>query len=268
MQKALPILRFILAFLTVLLFSSPALSAGRTSTEQYLKDLHAQGKERVIVTFTGDINSDAATKHGAKVIRKIKIINALVCEIDKSKIESLKHEPNVKSVTPDGIIGIPEPIEREAPSQIISPLSYQGPVTIPWENTSAGFNAKAAWDRYNLDGTGVKVAFIDTGINYGYDPAWPMPDLDEHYLGGYDFVDDDNDPMPYIHPTDPDLTEWHGTGIAANCLGEGESKVVGMAYNTGYYSLRILSGPEAQGTVRSCNEISVASQFFRRGRMV
>ena len=249
MWKYSQIVKVVIAFLAVLVFSSPALSAKRASTEQYLKELHAAGKERVIVKFHNQPDKSTVTKFNAKFIRELKIINAIVCEIDQTAIESLRKQPNVKYVIPDAVIRIPEPIEREAPSQLIAPLLYPGPVTIPWENLAAGLNAKAAWDRYGLDGTSIKVAFLDTGINYGVDSNWPLPDLDAHYLGGYDFVDDDNNPMPYIHPTDPDLTEWHGTGIAANCLGEGESTVVGMAYTASYYSLRILEGPQGQGPV-------------------
>lgn len=126
-------------------------------------------------------------------------------------------------------------------------MSYTGSVTIRWEHLTTGSNTKAAWDRYGLDGTGIKIAFLDTGINYGINPTWPMPNLATNYFGGYDFVDNDSDPMPYIDPTSWELTENHGTLIASNCVGAGINKVIGAVYNAKYYSLRILSGPEAEG---------------------
>ena len=38
-------------------------------------------------------------------------------------------------------------------------------------------------------GKGIKVGILDTGIDYNH------PDLKDAYKGGYDFVDDDSDPM-------------------------------------------------------------------------
>ena len=62
-------------------------------------------------------------------------------------------------------------------------MSYSGSVTVQWNNLEAGLNSQAAWDNHNLDGTGIKIAIIDTGINY------TMENLDDNYLGGYDFED-------------------------------------------------------------------------------
>ena len=104
---------------------------------------------------------------------------------------------------------------------------YDGPVEVRWNNLEAGLNAQAAWDNHNLDGTGIKIAFLDTGINY------TLEDLDDNYLGGYDFVNDDDDPMPVL-----DGAEDHGTMVASLAVGEGVNKVVGAAYNAGYYSVK------------------------------
>ena len=40
-----------------------------------------------------------------------------------------------------------------------------------------------------ITGEGIKVGVLDTGIDYNH------PDIKANYKGGYDFVDDDNDPM-------------------------------------------------------------------------
>ena len=236
MWKSSRILKVLILLLAVLALSPPALSARKASCEQYLQELHAKGKERVIVRFNNQPDKSTIAKYNAKLIRELKIINALVCEIDQTAIESLKRQPNIKDVIPDIVIRIPEPIERKAPPQTIAPLSYQGPVTIPWENLEAGVNSKAAWDRYNLDGTEIKVAFLDTGINY------LMPNLGGGIgsgfkcLGGYDFVDNDVDP---INPTS---NETHGTEVVSVGVGQGvtDGKVVGVAYNAKYYAIRVM----------------------------
>jgi hypothetical protein len=109
MWKSLRILKGIFVFLAVILLSSPALFAKRSSTEKYLQELHAKGKERVIVRFNNQPDKSTIAKYNAKLIRELKIINALVCEIDQIAIEALKSQPNVKDVIPDVVVRIPEP---------------------------------------------------------------------------------------------------------------------------------------------------------------
>ena len=247
MWKSSRILKGIFVFLAVILLLSPPLSAKRASFEQYLQELHAAGKERVIVKFNNQPDKSTIAKYNAKLIRELKIINALVCEIDQTAIEKLRQQSNIKYVSPDTLIGIPQSTRIKVKQQTFATLLYQGSAPIRWENLATGLNAKSAWDNYGLGGNTVKIAFLDTGINYGADPLWPMPNLSANYIGGYDFIDDDSNPMPYIHPTNWELTEYHGTMMASNCLGTGISIVVGTAYNTSYYSLRILSGPDATG---------------------
>lgn len=52
--------------------------------------------------------------------------------------------------------------------------------------------------------------------------------------GGYDFVDDDDDPLT------TDVNVGHGTLVASVAVGEGVNKVVGVAYNASYYAVRVL----------------------------
>jgi len=119
---------------------------------------------------------------------------------------------------------------REKVNEMVA-LSYSGPVTVRWNNLEAGLNSKAAWDNYNLDGTGIKIAFVDVGINY------TLENLDSNYLGGYDFVNNDPDPMPLL-----DQSEDHGTTVASIAVGEGVDVIVGVAYNASYYALKAGNG--------------------------
>ena len=101
-----------------------------------------------------------------------------------------------------------------------------------WNHFEAGVNAKAAYDNYDLDGAGVKIAFLDTGIQY------TLPDFTNNYLGGWDFVDDDDDPLP------PDLNECHGTEVASLAVAEGVSAQIGITYQAGFYAVRVLQGDD------------------------
>jgi hypothetical protein len=82
-------------------------------------------------------------------------------------------------------------------------------------------------------GAGIKLAIIDSGINYLH------PDLDGNYAGGWDFDQDDGDPMDVY---------GHGTHVAGTACAEdndngdtnGPYGVVGVAPACALYALRVL----------------------------
>lgn len=77
-------------------------------------------------------------------------------------------------------------------------------------------------------GGGVKVAIIDSGIDYIH------PDLKTNYVDGYDFVNNDTDPMD---------DDGHGTHVAGIVAAEdNESGVVGVAPEAKLYALKVLEG--------------------------
>ena len=88
---------------------------------------------------------------------------------------------------------------------------------------------------YGNKGTGIKMAIIDSGINYDH------PDLDGNYQGGADFVEGDGDPMDVY---------GHGTHVAGTACAEdndngvddgtGKFGVVGVAPECALYGLRVL----------------------------
>ena len=109
----------------------------------------------------------------------------------------------------------------------------------------------------NVKGEGIKVGVLDTGIDYNH------PDLKESYKGGYDFVDNDNDPMettyedwknsgqPEINPNSGSAyyTE-HGTHVSGTIAGNPENSVdyavTGVAPDVDLYGYRVL-GPYGSG---------------------
>lgn len=221
--------RWILSiFFIPLFFPLHSLADSKNSTiELYLNRIHSDGKERVVVEFEGKVDESALAGYNTKVIRKLNTLNALVCEIDRNYIESLKHQEDIINVVTDMVIKIPGPINRKKIQESLSSLSYTGPVEVRWNNLEEGLNSKAAWDRYRLSGEGIKIAFIDTGVNY------TLPDLTNNYLGGIDYVGDDNDPIT----RNPD--DYHGTEVVSLAVAQGVSKVIGVAYNADFYAVRV-----------------------------
>lgn len=89
--------------------------------------------------------------------------------------------------------------------------------------------------RYN--GAGLAVAICDTGVDYTHPRLGGGGFPNSKVLGGYDFGDDDADPIPN--------GAAHGTccsGIVAGALGTVEDYIGGVAYNAKLYALKISPG--------------------------
>ncbi|PEC48763.1 hypothetical protein COJ46_02945 [Bacillus sp. AFS077874] len=109
-----------------------------------------------------------------------------------------------------------------------------------------------------ITGKGIKVGVIDTGIDYTH------PDIKDVYKGGYDFVNNDSDPMestyddwkksgqPEISPTsgEPWYTA-HGTHVSGIIAGTGKNKsdfaITGVAPEVELYGYKVL-GPYGSGS--------------------
>ncbi|GAF16806.1 LOW QUALITY PROTEIN: subtilase family domain protein [Bacillus sp. JCM 19046] len=94
-----------------------------------------------------------------------------------------------------------------------------------------------------LTGKGVKVGVIDTGVDYKH------PDLRNNYKGGYDIIDEDDDPMETKMSQGPPTL--HGTHVAGIIAANGRIK--GVAPEAEIYAYRAL-GPGGQGTTEQVLE--------------
>src|SRR5690606_34086004 len=94
-----------------------------------------------------------------------------------------------------------------------------------------------AFNSTSYTGKGVKVAVIDTGIDYEH------PDLKTNYQSGYDLVDLDDDPMETL--PGEGIPTSHGTHVAGIIAADGDLK--GVAPDAEIYAYRAL-GPGGVGT--------------------
>jgi subtilisin len=172
-------------------------------------EAQAEGKSRVIITFRDRPTASDVLKvsyAGGKVSRLFRVVPSMVAELPTSAIERLRADPRVLAVEKDQRVQL---LDAEL------------------DNSWGVKHIGAGVVHPTNEGAGVKVAVIDTGIDYTHS------DLDANYAGGYDFVNDDADPMD---------DNGHGTMVAGIIAAEDNgSGVVGVAPQARLYALKVLN---------------------------
>ena len=143
-------------------------------------------------------------------------------QVTDKEAAALRKDPNVASVEDDGLM-YALPVGYDTGT-----LLFENQPTVQAETVPVGINqikAPLAWDATR--GKGVKVAVLDTGIDFNH------PDLAPNYRGGVSFVSDETTPMDHNrHGT-------HCAGIIAAALnGLG---VVGVAPAAYLYAVKVMS---------------------------
>ena len=156
----------------------------------------------VLVSYSGDINQ-VLTK--SEILHKYKVVNAVAARLSGDRINQLSKNPKIK-------------IERDSQVKITDTELDNS-----WGVKQIGAGIAQA---EGITGAGVKVAIIDTGINYTH------PELAAVYKGGYDFVNNDADPMD---------DNGHGTHVAGIiAAADNGVGVVGIAPNVELYAIKVM----------------------------
>ncbi|WP_340818358.1 S8 family serine peptidase [Methanolobus sp. WCC4] len=159
-------------------------------------------KVPVLIQFKNKPDAQLVKANGGEIKYEYDVVPAIAAELPLKAIDALSKNPNIDLVEPDGI------------AQITGE-------TIPW-----GIERVNAPEVHALGftGNGIKVAIIDTGVDYNH------PDLAANYLGGYDYVNDDSSPMD---------DNGHGTHVAGTVLGiDNDIGVIGVSPDVGFYALK------------------------------
>ena len=171
-------------------------------------DKGAQPKVPVIIGFKDKPSQADKNKirgHSGDIKHSYTIINAIAAKLPEQAIDKIKKNPRVAYVEMDGEVHA---------------------LDIELNNSWGVKRIGAGTVHADNKGTGVKVAIIDTGIDYTHS------DLDANYRGGYDYVNNDKVPM------DDNGHGTHCAGIvAAEDNGEG---VVGVAPEAHLYAVKVL----------------------------
>jgi subtilisin len=164
---------------------------------------------RVIVGFKDFVSEGLIRSNGWKVNHEYHAIPAVACSLPAFAIELLKKSPFVSYIEEDTMVTLSDPDAELAASW--------GVMKIGADTVQAAGN----------QGEGIKVAVIDTGINYLHE------DLQANYKGGYDFVNKDADPF------DDNGHGTHCAGIIA--AADNNIAVVGVAPKASLYALKVLN---------------------------
>lgn len=197
-------------------------------------------------TFKNDLKTIFKDKSDAsyKVKREYKhAFNGVALDVPANKINELLKSDAVQAIYSDTAVMVEPPVKETKGQGMADERSFLKVDQLHQE----GYTGK-----------GIKVAILDTGIDYNH------PDLKDAYKGGYDFVDNDNNPMEttyedWVKAGKPGgnasayVTE-HGTHVAGTISGQGKNEseyaTTGIAPDAQIYSYRVL-GPGGSGTVDS-----------------
>ena len=181
-------------------FSSEAVSEGERRVEAMPNE--------VIVCFKDVMTVSAAqeslvARHGGKILDKEPALNCVLVRVNDVK-------KFIKEIARESAVAYAEP-------NYIAKATYTP--NDPLYDKQWGLlaiKADKAWD-VQMGNKSVKIAIVDTGIDYTHE------DLNASYVsGGYDFVNNDNDPM------DDNGHGTHCAGIAAAVIDNGKG-IAGVA---------------------------------------
>lgn len=181
--------------LSILLSLSPLTASAKAEEKE---------KVPVLITFKGKTDADLVKANGGSVKHEYTIIPSIAAELPVKAVEALSKNPNIELIEPD------------IQAQILED-------EVPWGTSRIKADSVQA---IGFDGTGIKVAVVDSGIDYNH------ADLAANYLGGYDFVNNDADPMD---------DNGHGTHVAGTiAAADNGFGVVGVAPGAGIYAVKAI----------------------------
>ena len=187
---------------------------GKVAPSQMVEALQEYARQNQTPTI------EAVESLGGRVIERLWISNSLIVDIEEDKIRELADRPGVIDVAREQII--PVPVVTEEPLLI----EEEGPV---WGVTK--INADKAWEKFGVDGTGVTVGLIDTGVDGEH------IDLKGKIVAFKDFVGSSTTPID---------GQGHGTHTGGTIAGGAEGgRQIGVAPGARLIVARVFSASGA-----------------------
>jgi subtilisin len=181
------------------------------------------GERSVIIKFhQRPGHSEEALIHGArgKIKRTYRMMSAMAATLPEQEIANIAKNPRVAYIEEDSIVMAVEPLPSDE-------------YVDSWGVAHIG--CEAVHDS-GIKGAGVKIAVLDTGIDYNHE------DLDDNFKGGDNFVEY-VPPLPDFHDPFDDSWNSHGTNVAGIIAAEQNGTgVVGVAPEAELYAVKVLDG--------------------------
>jgi subtilisin len=170
---------------------------------------HAQSRVDVLIAFRnlpGAAEEALVRAAGGEVKHTFRIVHAIAARLPEHAVDALRRNPRISIVEPD-----------------VRMFAVDAELDNTWGVKRIGAGEPHAG---GFRGNGVKVAVIDSGIDYNH------PDLAANYAGGYDFVNNDADPFD---------DNQHGTHVAGTIAArDDDAGVIGVAPEARLYALKVL----------------------------
>ena len=184
-------------------------SQGRPGQDPGQRSPQPSSRIDVLVGFRnvpGPAEQALVRRAGGQIKYSFRLVSAIASSMPAQALNGLRNNPTVTVIEPDGLVFALDPELDSA-----------------WGVRRIGAGLVHASGQF---GAGVRVAVIDTGIDYTH--------LDLHtYAGGFDFVNGDADPMD---------DHYHGTHVAGTiAASDNGTGVVGVAPLALLYGLKVLS---------------------------
>jgi len=208
----------------------------------------------VIIGFhqqPGNTEKELIENLGGTIKYTYTLLPAVAAELPLESRTILLQNPSVRYIKDDETVNAIDPSFSTTSKQLSTkPFATQSLASdIEYQNSWGveRIGTKVAHEN-NITGEGIKIAILDTGINYNHE------DLDANYRGGYNFVSNgrgNDDPFD-------DSWNQHGTNIAGIIAAESNGVgVIGVAPEASIYAVKVLDG----GTFGSLSDILAGIQW-------
>ena len=150
------------------------------------------------------------------VVESYYVVNVIYAEISPDLLAPLEKRPDVKKIYPNESISLGIPVFEEA-------FDLNNTFEATWNIERV--NAQRVWEEYSIDGTGVVIGIIDTGVD------WEHPALKSSWRGSDGSIADYNWYDPINNRTMPDDLHGHGTHVTGIAVGidHDVEKAIGVA---------------------------------------
>ena len=171
--------------------------------------VHTSPETAVIVSFVeGSYDPAVVGAAGGRVAEEFKEMGMLYAVVPPGAFASLAQNPAVEFV--------------ESDRQFVIAQADVSEYSESWSLQDIGAEPVHF---SNYTGKGVKIGFLDTGMDYNH------PELAPNYKGGYDFISNDNDPMD---------DNGHGTHVAGILAAARDGTgIVGSAPDAEIYAIKV-----------------------------